>query len=190
MTLRDSVRRLAASLGLGSDADVRTGHRAVLGTVGEDQNPTEILADAGVLEPAGDGYALADEFGTRWLDSMEPFRTATAEQVADGVRGVRPDATVTVEDRDGRPTIVVAGGWDDATLELSRAAAIADVAAVNTLAGSGVEPTDRLACLPVLRRYLEACPDCEEQLVADGDGGPDEAVVGCPNCGAGLAERS
>lgn len=156
--------------------------------MGDDDSPAETLVDAGVLRPDGDGYALADEFGSRWLDSMEPFREATTEQIADGVRGVRPDATVAVEERDGRGTLVVSGGWDGATVELSRAAAIADVAAVNTLAGSDVSPADRLACLPLLRDYLDECPDCETSLVEEPT--PDGTVVACPNCGAHLSGRS
>jgi hypothetical protein len=186
VTLRDSVRRLAAGLGLGSGG-VRTGPDATLGTVSEDDSPTETLVDAGVIRPVDDGYELADGFWDRWLDSMGPFREATAEQIADGVRGVRPDATVEVEDRDGRPTLVVADGWDGQTLELSRAAAIADVAAVNTLAGSDVDPTDRLACLPLLRRHLEECPDCGAALVEETDDDGDGPVVTCPDCGAELS---
>lgn len=186
MTLRDSVRRLTARLGLSSGGGVRTGADATLGTAGDDDSPTETLVDAGVLRPVDDGYVLADEFGARWLDSMAPFRAATAEQVADGVRGVRQDATVTVEDREDGQTIVVSDAWDGVTLELSRAAAIADVAAVNTLAGSDIAPPDRLACLPVLRRHLEECPDCEASLVESGDDG--EPVVTCPTCGAHFGE--
>jgi hypothetical protein len=188
VTLRDSLRRLATRLG--GDGGVRTGPDATLGTVGEDDSPTETLVDAGVLRPVADGYVLADEFGNRWLDSMGPFREATAEQIADGIRGVRPDATVGVEDRDGRPTLVVADGWDGETLELSRAAAIADVAAVNTLAGSDVDPTDRLVCLPVLRRHLEECPDCGAVLVEEADADSGSTVVTCPDCRAELSERS
>ncbi|WP_256301335.1 hypothetical protein [Haloarchaeobius salinus] len=186
MTLRDSVRRLATRLGLGSGG-VRAGPEAVLGTVAEDDSPTETLVDAGVIRPVADGYVLADEFENRWLDSMAPFREATAEQIADGIRGVRPDATVGVEDRDGRPTLVVADGWDGGTLELSRAAAIADVAAVNTLAGSDVAPTDRLACLSVLRRHLGECPDCGTVLVEETDVDDGSTVVACPDCRAELS---
>ncbi|MFC4407748.1 hypothetical protein [Haloarchaeobius iranensis] len=186
MTLRDSVRRLAVRLGLASTG-VRTGPEAILGTVAEDDSPTETLVDAEVLRPVGDGHVLVDEFGDRWLDSMAPFRDATPEQIADGIRGVRPDATVGVEDRDGRPTLVVTDGWDGGTLELSRAAAIADVAAVNTLAGSDVAPPARLACLPLLRQHLDECPDCEATLVEEPDVDGGSTVRKCPDCRAELA---
>lgn len=189
MTLRDSLRRLASRLGLGSGG-VRTGPAASLGTASEDDSPVETLVAAGVLLADGDDYVLAEEFGDRWLDAMGPFRAATDEEIADGVRGVRPDASVAVEDRDGRPTFVVSGGWDGATVELSRAAAIADVAAVNTLAGSDVDPTDRLACLPLLREQLDECPDCETPLVEEADADGNGSVASCPECGSRLSART
>lgn len=180
---------MAVALGLTSGESA--GSRVdTLGTAAEDVDPTAVLVDAGVLVPEADGHALDGTFRARWLDSMGPLRDATDEELADGVRGVRPEASVGVETSDGRSSLVLSGGLGGRDTRLSRAAAMADVAAVHTLVGADVDRGNRLVCVPVLRQYLERCPECEVELVTDSVGGTDvgegPAVTTCPDCGSRL----
>lgn len=152
------------------------------------------LFERGVLVDDGELY-LADEFRAEWDAEMATLRDLEGSALADAVAGAAPfEATGCVE-FDG---VTVEG--DDRSVWLARRMAIADAAAVRTLASWDVPASVRAQAATPLRMFLETCPACggdvEETTARETCCGgttsiydsPESPVVACAECGAVLHE--
>ena len=139
-----------------------------------------LVADANDLRPTD---AYRESFEARMADLRSLTETELAERAAAAAAGaptaeVHGDRILLVGDRDVR---------------LSRAVAIAETAAVETLAGFDVPPAVRTAAAEPLRTLVRTCPVCGGdvsettlRLCCGGPGGthkrPDRPVLACESC--------
>lgn len=139
-----------------------------------------LVADANDLRPTD---AYRESFEARMADLRSLTETELAERAAAAAAGaptaeVHGDRILLVGDRDVR---------------LSRAVAIAETAAVETLTGFDVPPAVRTAAAEPLRTLVRTCPVCGGdvsettlRLCCGGPGGthkrPDRPVLACESC--------
>ena len=139
-----------------------------------------LVADANDLRPTD---AYRESFEARMADLRSLTETELAERAAAAAAGaptaeVHGDRILLVGDRDVR---------------LSRAVAIAETAAVETLSGFDVPPAVRTAAAEPLRTLVRTCPVCGGdvsettlRLCCGGPGGthkrPDRPVLACESC--------
>ncbi|WP_435365660.1 hypothetical protein [Haloarchaeobius sp. DYHT-AS-18] len=192
--------RLVAALPLPGDpfhADGGTAAPAEDGSLGSDEIDGEAvltrLVEVGVIVPEGEDLMLSEEFHERWHDAMDEHQDDSAEELAAVVRDLLPDASVSVEGGARGPYVVVSAGGTASLSDawLTRPVAIAEVAAVEALADTGLDEQTRLAAAEPLRTFLDVCPDCggavEVTTTVECCGGsagatdPDE-VLACTEC--------
>ncbi|MFW5948211.1 MAG: hypothetical protein ACOCSD_01265 [Halolamina sp.] len=151
------------------------------------------LLDTGALQADDEDLALTDAFATEWEAAIEDIRGDPAAAAGDVLDVDDPG----VEERDGA-TIVT-----DASVHVadwpSRAALLADLAAVSTLAPRDLSWEDRGneeqgRVLAGLRLFVEHCPDCGgtpqlgEETVESCCRRAEVLTYECPDCGARLVE--
>ncbi|WP_267643452.1 hypothetical protein [Haloarchaeobius amylolyticus] len=192
--------QLVAALPIGSDPFHADGGAQVPdedGTLADEEMDGETvltrLVEAGVVVPEGEDLVLADDFYDRWHARMDAHREASAEELAGRIRDLVPGASVSVEDGARGPYVVVSQSGTASLSDawLTRPVAIAEVAAVEALDGTGLDEGTRLAAAEPLRTFLDVCPDCggavEVTTTVECCGGsagatdPDE-VLACTEC--------
>ncbi|EFW93174.1 hypothetical protein ZOD2009_04902 [Haladaptatus paucihalophilus DX253] len=163
---------------LAGESDEETGERAL----------SELL-DAGVVHAVGESLQLDERFRTDWRAEMESVREGDLEAA---VRAAS-SSSVSVQSVDSGAYIVVSAGGVETERWLSRPVAIADVAAVRTLAEFDIDRDVRVQSASALRAFCRDCPVCDtplEETSADsccGSGSstpldaPDD-VLACPEC--------
>ena len=161
-----------------------------------DPDPEELLTalvEAGVLVPEGEDLLLDPEFADAWVERMERLRAlstdALAARAADAAAG-------DVEGGAYNDRILIAGERD---VWLRPAVAIAETAASETLADSGLDPSLAGPAAHPLRVFLPSCPACggdvEETTIQNCCGGPgsvqanpEQPVLACVDCETVLFE--
>ena len=161
-----------------------------------DPDPEELLTalvEAGVLVPEGEDLLLDPEFADAWVERMERLRAlstdALAARAADAAAG-------DVESGAYNDRILIAGERD---VWLRPAVAIAETAASETLADSGLDPSLAGPAAHPLRVFLPSCPACdgdvEETTIQNCCGGPgsvqanpEQPVLACVDCETVLFE--
>jgi hypothetical protein len=177
--LSDSSQPPAEHGSLAGNPDEETGERAL----------SELL-DVGIIHAVGESLHLDERFRTDWREEMEIVRNG---DLAAAVRDAASSSASTKTVEDGAFVVVSAGGLETERW-LSRPVAIAEVAAVRTLAEFDVDPDVRVQSASALRSFLYDCPVCDtplEETSADrccgsGSSNPLEApddVLACPECG-------
>lgn len=154
-------------------------------------DPEDMLAalfEAGVLGEAPDGdIALDESFRADWEDRMSELRTLSDPALADRVDDAAP-AGVDASAHGDR--ILLDGDRDN---WLSRAVAIAEVAAIEILADYDVPDAVRAPAAEPLRTLIETCPVCggdvRETTLRNCCGGPGSTqrkpgrlVLACADC--------
>ncbi|AUX08619.1 hypothetical protein AArcSl_0981 [Halalkaliarchaeum desulfuricum] len=150
----------------------------------------EELFRAGVLE-GDDELHLSEPFETDWEDRMEELAAASESELLERA-GEAARGDIEAQSHNGR--ILLAGDRD---VWLSRPVAIAETAAVETLAERGIDPDVRTAAARPLRLFLDRCPDCggpaAETTISRCCGGPGSTqrrpgreVLACESCEAVL----
>lgn len=153
----------------------------------------EALVDAGVLTDAGEELFLDEAFRERWIDRMATLRAADEAALLDRVAAACP-ADVTGQVHGDR--VLLAGERDVRT---SRAVAVAETAAIETLAEWGVDGPVRARAASPLRTFLGTCPACggvvRETTRRNCCGGPgsvygtpEQPVLACEDCATVVVE--
>jgi len=178
------VAPLPFEFGHGSDVDS--------GTLGEEVDPEAVmggLLERGVLR-ADDGDLFLDEgFRAAWEQRMADLRTAADDELAARAAAA---AGGDVDARFHGDRLLLAGGRD---VWLSRAVAIAETAAVETLAEWDVPAGLRAPAAQPLRTFVRICPVCggevRETTLRNCCGGPgsvldnpERAALACADCDA------
>jgi hypothetical protein len=162
------------------------------GSLTEDRDPEAMmraLVDAGVIEPDGDQLYLDDAFRTAWEDRMVELRELSGRELAARTAAASHDS-VEGEFHDGR--VLLAGDRDT---WLSPAIAIAETAAIETLADRGLSHEIRVQAAEPLRTFVRVCPVCggevTDTILRDCCGGPgsvsgnpERPVRACADCNA------
>ncbi|WP_137286716.1 hypothetical protein [Halorussus salinisoli] len=179
-----------------------------LGDSGGGEAVLAALLDAGVVIAAGETVYLEDDFREAWRAEMRNLRNRDDDGLAAALRAAAPEGRVVDVvnpsengwiERDDR-WFVVSDGSDDPATEnwLTRPVAVAETAAVRTLADRTDLPASRRAqAAGPLRTFLERCPVCdgsvEETTAMDCCGGPGgtrpdapDEVLACGDCDARL----
>ena len=165
-------------------------------SLGADLDPAEILQAllaAGVVAEDGPDLVLDEEFRAEWQRRMAELRTAADEELLDRVAAACPQD---VEGHRHDDRILLAGDRD---IRTSRPVAIAETAAIETLASYDVPEPVRAPAATPLRTFLERCPRCgsrvEETTIQNCCGGPGSAyanpeqpVLACEDCEAVVVE--
>ncbi|WP_363464169.1 hypothetical protein [Halogeometricum borinquense] len=150
------------------------------------------LFERGVLKEDADGALfLSDAFWSAWEAEMATLRDRDDDGVAAAVAAAAPFEAAGGTRFDG---ITVEGNGQ--SIWLSRAHAIADAAAVRTLADFEVPESARAPATTALRMFLEVCPRCggptaETTTASDCCGSgtvgsfdtPENEVLACTDCG-------
>jgi hypothetical protein len=189
--------RLVSRLGLSTffehvpdGGDVRQSDELSEAASGEDV--LFALFEAGVLEEDAEGALfLSDAFWSAWDAEMASLREGGDDELAAAVAEAAPFEATAVDEYDG---IGVTG--QNQSIWLSRAHAVADAAAVRTMAEFDVPEPVRAPATTPLRMFLERCPLCggetEEtarKLGCCGPGTmgafdtPESEVLACTDCG-------
>ena len=145
------------------------------------------LSGAGVLVADGDDLSPTDAYRESFEARMADLRSLTGTELAERAAAAAAGAP-TAEVHGDR--ILLVGDLD---VRLSRAVAIAETAAVETLAGFDVPPAVRTAAAEPLRTLVRTCPVCGGdvsettlRLCCGGPGGthkrPDRPVLACESC--------
>lgn len=155
--------------------------------VGEELMGTLVAADA--LERDGEVLYLTEPFRERWHGEMNELRAVPVGALAEAVEDLVPEADVTAGP-DGEWLVVSSDRGVETTI--SRPVAIAEVAAVRALAGTGLDDRARRTAARPLRMFLDTCPACESELVESstvsccgGETSPKrepQDVLVCPTC--------
>jgi hypothetical protein len=178
------------------------------GSLGGDVDPEALmsaLVDRGVLEPRGGDLFLDESFRAAWTDRMADLRAADDDELAERAaaaaergaaeRGAAdPPAGGAVEGRVHGDNVLLAGGRD---VWLRRPVAIAETAAVETLAEWDVPERLRAAAAEPLRTFIRTCPVCggpvRETTLRNCCGGPgttlghpERAALACADCSASV----
>ncbi|MFH5799223.1 hypothetical protein [Haladaptatus sp. CMAA 1911] len=175
----DSPAPPAETGSLAGDTDEDVGERAL----------SELL-DANIIHPDGEGLYLDDRFRNDWREEMVTVRNGN---LTAAVRSAASSPVSAKAVENGEFVVVSAGGVETERW-LSRPVAVAEVAAVRTLAEFDVDPDVRVQSASALRSFLYDCPVCDtplEETSADrccgsGRSNPLEApddVLACPECG-------
>lgn len=158
------------------------------GTDGQDSEAVlEALLTAGVVEDDGGQLFLNDAFREAWTDQMATLRTAEESAFLARVEAASP-ADVEAQLHDTH--VLLAGGRD---VWLRRPVAIAETAAVETLADWDLPPDVRAHAAQPLRNFLRTCPACggpvRESTYQNCCGGPgsvyenpEQSVLACEDC--------
>ncbi|MEF8852507.1 MAG: hypothetical protein V5A44_09875 [Haloarculaceae archaeon] len=153
----------------------------------------EALVEAGVLTDAGEDLFLDEAFREAWTERMAGLRTADDETLLGRVADACP---ADVEGQRHGDRVILAGERDVRT---SRAVAIVETAAVETLGEWGVDgPTAARAAAP-LRTFLRTCPACGGRVrettrrnCCGGPGSvygtPEQSVLACEECATVVVE--
>ena len=171
---------------LGGDSDCETGEEVLAA-----------LLERSVVVADGETVYLAEEFREAWREEMRDLRERDDRGLADALRAVAPESTVTdVVEQDGgqfresRRWFVVSDGSGDPAREqwLNRPVAVAEAAAVRTLADwddrtdrTDLSETRRAQAAGPLRTFLDACPVCD---------GPVEETTEVECCGGPVGTRA
>lgn len=166
------------------------------GSLAADPDPEDLmtaLVEAGVLVPEGEELFLEGSFREDWEARAAELRALPTAELAARTAAASPEpvAGEAVGDR-----VLLAGGRD---VRLSRAVAIAETAAVETLADRGVPERVRAAAARPLRTFVRTCPACggevRETTLRNCCGGPgslrgtpERAVLACADCDAVVFE--
>ncbi|MFO8114880.1 MAG: hypothetical protein R6U01_05880 [Halorubrum sp.] len=162
------------------------------GSLADDRDPEAMmtaLVEAGVVEPDGDRLYLDDAFQTAFEDRMAELRDLPGEELA-ARTAAASHSSVEGEFHDER--VLLAGDWD---AWLSPAVAIAETAAVETLADQGISHDLRVQAAEPLRTFVSTCPVCGGDVTdttlrncCGGPGGvsgnPERPVRACADCDA------
>jgi hypothetical protein len=184
------VAPLPVSVGHGGDADRPPD---ALADAGDPERVLAALVDAGVVsvgnggETGGDDLFLDPAFRDAWTDRMAALRAADESAFLDRVAAACPTA---VDARLDGDRVLLAGERDVRT---SRAVAIAETAAVETLREWGVPDGMGPPAATPLRTFLRTCPACcgpvRETTVRNCCGGPgsvyghpEQPVLACDDC--------
>ena len=180
------VDSLPASFGHEPPAGVESGSLA------DDRDPEAMmraLVDAGVIAPDGEQLYLDDAFRTAWEDRMAELRELSGEELAARTGAASHDS---VEGEFHEERVLLAGDRD---VWLSPAVALAETAAVETLADWGLARDLRVQAAEPLRTFVRTCPVCGGRVVdttlrncCGGPGGvsgdPERDVRSCADCDA------
>lgn len=159
-------------------------------SLGADVKPEalmESLAAADILIPERETLHLNEAFRDAWENRMAEFRELSGEELAERA------ATASYENVDGQfhsGRVLLAGDRD---VWLSPAVAIAETAAVETLAEWDVPEELRAPAAEPLRTFVRTCPVCGGDVVettlrncCGGPGGtqqhPERPVLACDAC--------
>ena len=145
------------------------------------------LSGAGVLVADGDDLSPTDAYRESFEARMADLRSLTETELAERAAAAAAGAP-TAEVHGDRILLV-----GDRDVRLSRAVAIAETAAVETLSGFDVPPAVRTAAAEPLRTLVRTCPVCGGdvsettlRLCCGGPGGthkrPDRPVLACESC--------
>ena len=145
------------------------------------------LSGAGVLVADGDDLSPTDAYRESFEARMADLRSLTETELAERAAAAAAGAP-TAEVHGDRILLV-----GDRDVRLSRAVAIAETAAVETLAGFDVPPAVRTAAAEPLRTLVRTCPVCGGdvsettlRLCCGVSGGthkrPDRPVLACESC--------
>lgn len=165
------------SVAIGVDAPGQQSGAALLGT----------LVDGDVIRDGAE-LTLDPDFHRAWRERMADTGDA---DLSHGIESAFPDFTATpTEHRDTAYYALSDRSGDGPSDRLvSHVVAVADVAAVETLADWGVTPEVARRAARPLRQFLAACPVCETDLARMNDSccgghgprGP-TSVLACPEC--------
>jgi len=147
--------------------------------VGDDDTPEdvlELLVAAGVVRVDGDHLAIDEDVAEAWRERMRAADDDWSSMVAVAERDLPGVDSARVE-RAGDETYVVVTGGSAAWLRLP--VAVAELAAVDVLAGTDLPAASRAVGAHALCAFLETCPVCCDDLV---EGAADDC------CGHTLAE--
>jgi len=184
------VAPLPFDLGHGPPEDVASGSLAA------DVDPEALLASlaaASVLVDDGEEVHLDESFRDAWVTRMATLRALSGSELAERAAEASPVAV----DRQFHGTrVLLAGGRD---VWLRPAVAIAETAAVETLADWDVPEERRAAAAEPLRTFVRTCPVCGgdvgETTLRNCCGGPDgtqshpgRPVLACEACDAVVFE--
>lgn len=147
------------------------------------------LVEAGVIEPDAEQLYLDDAFRTAWEERMAELRELSGERLAARTAAASHDP-VEGEFHEGR--VLLAGDRD---AWLSPAIAIAETAAVETLADRGLSHELRVQAAEPLRTFLRTCPVCGGRVTdttlrnccggpGSVSGNPERPVRACADCDA------
>lgn len=162
------------------------------GSLADDRDPEDMmraLVEAGVIVPDGEQLFLDDAFRTAWEGRMADLRELSGEELAGRTAAVSHDS---VEGAFHGERVLLAGDRD---AWLSPAVAIAETAAVETLADWGLSRDLRVQAAEPLRTFVRTCPVCGGRVTdttlrncCGGPGGvsgdPERAVRACADCDA------
>lgn len=164
-------------MAIGVDAPGHQSGAALLGT----------LVDAGVIRD-GSELTLGPAFHRAWRERMA---ATTDADLSTGIESAFPrlEATPTEHRQTAYYALTDPSGDGPSDRLVSHVVAVADVAAVETLADRGVSSDVRRQAARPLRQFLAACPVCETDLARMNDSccgghgprGP-TAVLACPEC--------
>lgn len=180
------VDPLPVDFGHGSPPGVESGSLA------DDRDPEammEALVDAGVIVPDGEQLYLDDAFRTEWEDRMADLRDRSGEEIAARTAAVSHGP---VEGAFHDERVLLTGNRD---VWLSPAIAIAETAAVETLADWGLPHELRLQAAEPLRTFVRTCPVCGGRVTdttlrnccggpGSVSGDPERSARACTNCDA------
>jgi uncharacterized protein with PIN domain len=147
----------------------------------------ESLVAAGVIEDDGEQLFLNDAFREDWTDRMATLRTADESELLARVEAASPAA---VETQLHDSHVLLAGDRD---VWVRHAVAIAETAAVETLADWELPVEIRAHAAQSLRNFLQTCPACggpvresTRQNCCGGPGSvyenPEHPVLACEDC--------
>lgn len=190
--------RLVAALpaDLGFEAAKEASRHERSDSLGEDVDPERLIADlsaAGVLVETDVELRLADDFREAFERRCETLRALDDDELATRTANA---ASGTPDGKAVNNRILIAGDRD---VWLSPAVAIAETAAVETLAEWDLDSDIRQAAARPLRTFVRTCPACggtvRETTLRNCCGGPgsthrnpERAVLACEACDAVVFE--
>lgn len=172
---------------------------------GGQQEPIDteaVLVSADIVRECADGddLCLTETFRSRWEARIASFGDGDHQTLREGVGSslsVDPEEISFEESDDGWFVLVdgiQAGGWP------SRASLVADLATVELLESElseweSMPVRDRTVLIAALRTFVESCPDCGGDVVADEEvlrsccrGEIVSVSTACEDCGATIFE--
>jgi len=184
----------SAGVESGLTADVKSGSTADVesDSLADDRDPEAMMAalvDADVIAPDGDQLYLDDAFRAAWEDRMAELRALSGRELAARTAAASHDS---VEGEFHGERVLLAGDRD---AWLSRAVAIAETAAIETLADRDLSHELRVQAAEPLRTFVRTCPVCGGDVTdttlrncCGGPGGvsgnPERPVRACADCDA------
>lgn len=162
------------------------------GSLADDRDPQammEALVEAGVIDPDGEQLYLDDAFRTAWDERMAELRELSGEELVARTAAASHDS---VEGKYHDERVLLSGDRD---AWLSPAVAIAETAAVETLADREIAHELRVQAAEPLRTFVRVCPVCGGRVTdstlrnccggpGSVSGDPERAVRACTDCDA------